>query len=623
MGLTRDQAIRNLQQRVEARDNLLTFARYVDIPGVPQDEAQEFSDLEGDHVYDVIETPLAGHHRLLLYGLQALVDGDLRYDTRSMRGVIATPDGLVVQAPGGQPGGGVPTVSDKPPLETPSTEIVPYVRPVTESIDSPQKIKLLESKSAGNTGEIPEIAGQDIQSWKVCHRMMIMLPPGAAKSTYSTVLFPSWDMGRNPHHEIILTGWGDPICKRHGKRSRQLCTSPAYRSVFGTHLDPNTRAAEDWALTNGSTYKSSGINSGVAGFRCDGLIWDDLTKNRKEADSPGIRGDVYNAYIDDARSRKKPHAWEVGIGTRWHEDEIMGRILPEGYNGESGYMECRDGNVWYVVCIPAQCEREDDPLGREIGEYIWPEWFGEDYWNDKKINPRSWSSLYQQRPAPEEGIHFKREWFRTYTSLPEGCDYYIGIDPAVTETEDADATAILTFAVDSMARIYLIDEWVKKRTMDKWIDALYDMAEALPERPIEIVGEKGVIRNASEPYLARVARERKRFYRFEWVTRHANKPAMSRGAAGLLSAGQIYVPENSVGQSFIDELLRFPAGTDDHRVDAFVNLTLRLEVLWESTPPKKEERPKITFGGDMKIKDLMPERFPKKKSRWAHSRTRH
>jgi hypothetical protein len=449
---------------------------------------------------------------------------------------------------------------------------------------------------------------------------MIMQPPGSAKSTYGSVVFPVWDMGRNVDQEIILTGWGDPVCRKHGKRSRKIVDSDLYRGIMSTNLDPNTRAAEDWSLMNGSSYKSSGINSGVAGFRCDGLIWDDLTKNRKEADSETIRNDVYNAYIDDARSRKKPDAWEVGIGTRWHEDEIMGRILPEGYAGESGYMRCRDGNVWLVICLAAECEREDDPLGRVRGEMIWPEWFGEDYWAEKRVNPRSWGSLYQQRPAPEEGVYFKKEWFKFYRhdELPDG-DTYISFDPAVTSEEDnadADDTAICVWRVDEYARIYLMDRWLRKCTMDVWIEAL--LLKGGQYGPInEMISESGIIRRSSEPFIKRAQLHMKKFFRWEWVTRSASKAAMGRGAQAMVSSGQVFLPENSMGRDFMDNCLRFPTSKEDHDVDALINLCLRLEFIWEATPVKTApEKQTIITGGGIPIKSLMPPRFNKRKSRW-------
>jgi len=267
--------------------------------------------------------------------------------------------------------------------------------------------------------------------------------------------------------------------------------------------------------------------------------------------------------------------------------------------------------------LAAECEREDDPLGREVGEMIWPEWFGENYWAEKRINPRSWGSLYQQRPAPEEGIMFKREDFKYYDVLPLG-DNWIGIDPAVSEEDDADDTAILIFRVDEHARLYLISRHILHVTMDKWVKFM--MEKAIFYKPMEIVGESGVIRRAAEPWIARAMRKLKSWFKFEWVHRHANKPAMARGAQAMVSAGQVFVPHNSDGEDFIDSCLRFPASKQDHDVDAFVNLCLRLEHMWEANPPKKvEEKPSILTGGGIPIKSLMPPRIAKRKSRWKRT----
>jgi hypothetical protein len=451
----------------------------------------------------------------------------------------------------------------------------------------------------------------------IIRRIMIMLPPGSAKSTYASVVFPTWVMGLIPGLELILTGYGDVICKRHGKRARQICDSPKYKAVFERGVDPKTRSADDWRLDGShSSYKSAGILSGITGFRCDGLIWDDLTKGRKEADSETIRNDTYNAYIDDARTRKKPLAWEVGIGTRWHEDETMGRILPEGYNGESGFMNCRDGNMWYVICVPAQCERTDDMLGREIGEYLWPEWFGEDYWTDLKVNPRSWASLQQQRPSPEEGLYFKADWFRYYDVMPKEIEKYISFDPAVTDEGDGspDETAIQVWGIDTQARIFLEDEWVMACTMDVWVDQLLTMCQI--HNPNAVISEAGVIRRASEPYIKREMVQRGYFVLFEYMTRSADKQAMSRPLQAMTASGQVYLPRTSVGDNTRDEFLRFPAGKSPNRVDAGANLCLYLEKLWAAsppTPPKKQPGPVII---SHTVKDFMPDRHPKRKSKW-------
>ena len=143
------------------------------------------------------------------------------------------------------------------------------------------------------------------------------------------------------------------------------------------------------------------------------------------------------------------------------------------------------------------------------------------------------------------------------------------------------------------------------------------MTKAKIYKPMEIVGESGVIRRAAEPWIARAMRKLKSWYSFEWVHRHSNKPAMARGAQAMVSAGQVFVPRNSDGEDLIDSCLRFPASKQDHDVDAFVNLCLRLEHIWEAQPIKtvKEVSPILT-GGAISIKSLMPPRHSKNRSIW-------
>jgi predicted phage terminase large subunit-like protein len=620
-----------LLARQAARDNLVAFARLVRIPGVPAADVDEDTDaLLPDDVYQSGDTTLATHHILLLNSLQAMVDSRLRYDPETMAPELSwtrlrSDDGLIPgsrwdtcdvmhesQITNGNTGTGIrESEYANPDARTGTDESQDAADPPPPS---GRRAPLAEKVSD------PSVNSPNPEHFQTCRRIMVMEPPGSAKSTYASVVFPSWDMGRNSGREIILTGWGDPICRRHGKRARQICASAAFREVMGSVLDPRTTAAEDWALVNEATYKSSGIQSGVAGFRCQGLVWDDLTKNRKEADSETIRNDVYLAYLDDARSRKTPSAWEVGIGTRWHEDDTMGRILPEGYAGESGFMRCRDGNVWFVICLAAECERADDPLGREIGEYIWSDWFDSEYWSEKRVNRRSWASLYQQRPAPDEGLYFQSVWFHRYRVLPSAMNYYIAMDPAVTDESDGgvDATSIQVWGVDELARLHLVQDWTMAVGMDVWIETLVSFVRKY--KPTEVISESGIIRRASEPFIRRAMIQMKTFFHIEYVTRNADKSAMARPAQAMASSGQVFLPENSMGDDFLDECMRFPTSKKDNRVDAFANLCLRLEMIWAATPMKKAEKGRI-IGGEIEIKSLGAKQLSllrpdQPKSRW-------
>ncbi|WP_052763876.1 hypothetical protein [Microvirga massiliensis] len=184
-------------------------------------------------------------------------------------------------------------------------------------------------------------------------RLMVFMPTGSAKSTYASVVFPTWFMGKRPGARHILTSYGSDLARRHGRRARQIVRSRAYQSLFGTALSADSSAADEWALTNGSEYMAGGILSGITGNRAHGLLIDDPVKGREDADSPVIRRKTLDAYEDDLKTRLIPGGWIALIQTRWHEDDLAGSILPRGWKGESGSIECRNGNVW-KCCV---CQR--------------------------------------------------------------------------------------------------------------------------------------------------------------------------------------------------------------------------------------------------------------------------
>lgn len=254
-------------------------------------------------------------------------------------------------------------------------------------------------------------------------RLMIFAPPGSAKSTYGSVVATSWAMGRKRNTQIGLTSYGSGIAAKQSRKVRTICKNPKWSALWPERpmLLDDQRAVDDWSLTNGSSLMSAGLLAGITGNRFDGVVIDDPVRNREEADSATIREKIYAEYIDTVLTRAKPNMWVILIQTRWHEEDLAGSILPMNYEGESGLIHCRDGQWWDVVCIPAKAERSDDVLGREPGQYLWPEWFPREHWGAWEDNPRAqrtWNALYQQRPAPFTGIHFNRDMFGLYTRDP-------------------------------------------------------------------------------------------------------------------------------------------------------------------------------------------------------------
>lgn len=409
-------------------------------------------------------------------------------------------------------------------------------------------------------------ACQDVFEGKI-KNLMLFFPPGSAKSTYASVVFPTWAMGVKPATQIILAAYGADLAKKHGRRARQIVSGRDYKAIFGATISRNTQAADFWACDNGSEYMSCGILSGITGNRASGIVLDDPIKGRADADSETIRDKTWEAYQDDLMTRLKPNGWQIMILTRWHEDDPAGRILPEDYDGQSGWIKSRtDGEMWYVLCCPAECERKDDPLGREIGEGLWPEWFTQGHFDKFKAVPRTWNALFQQRPAPDEGTFFMREWFDVYKpgTQPKYLHYYGASDYAVTD-EGGDFTEHGIFGVDAESDIWVLDWWFEQTTADKWIESMLDMVRE--HRPFVWFGEGGVIRRAVEPFLKKRMAQRKDFCRMEWIPSVHDKPTRARGAQSWAAQGKIHIPDCAWGHRLLDQLTKFPAGSRDDAVD--------------------------------------------------------
>lgn len=424
-------------------------------------------------------------------------------------------------------------------------------------------------------------------------RLMVFMPPGSAKSTYASVVFPAWFMGRAPKRNVILATYASDLARKMGRRARSIVKQPVYAEVFGgAGLSPESSAADEWALTTGSEYMSGGILAGITGNRADLLIVDDPIKGREEAESETIRKRTFEEYQDSLRTRLKPGGREVIIQTRWHEADLSGMLLPEGYSGQSGEVLCRDGVTAFVLNVPAQAEHADDPLKRVKGEYLWPEWFSEDHWLPFKQVPRTWSALFQQRPAPEDGTYFQRQWFKRFSEdqLPRGLRYYGTSDYAVTEGR-GDWTVLRIWGVDHDMNVFLVDGWRGQTASDEWVEAQIDLIQRW--RPRVWLGEAGVIQKAVEPMLLRRMRERTASCRLEWLPSVNDKATRARGFQDRCARGKVWIRDDAEGDFIISEYTAFPAGKHDDEVD---NGSLLGRFLDQLQPARPVNRPAVADG---------------------------
>lgn len=432
---------------------------------------------------------------------------------------------------------------------------------------------------------------QKIESGEIPN-LMVLMPPGSAKSTYCDVVFVPWFMAKKPRRNVILASYASDIASKQGRRARQMIKSKAFKNIMQVELSADNAAVDQWSMSNGSEYMAGGLLSGLTGNRAALGILDDPIRGREQAESETIRKKTWDAYIDDFCSRLIPGAPQIMILTRWHQDDPAGRILPETWDGESGVFDGRDGRVWHVICLPAIADRIDDPLGRKIGETLWPEWFNHEHWKPFQSNRRTWASLYQQKPSPEDGDYFTSSMLKTYTVLPGNLVIYGASDYAVTD-DGGDFTEHGVFGVDTEGNIYVIDWWRGQKTADVWIDAKIDLVQQY--KPVRWFGESGVIRKSIEPFLIKRMKERKSYLYVDWLSSIQDKPTRARSIQGRMSMGMVFFPEKTSDKPWSAEvqnqLLKFPTGTYDDAVDVLSLIGRGLDSLRNAAEPVKRKKP--------------------------------
>lgn len=395
-------------------------------------------------------------------------------------------------------------------------------------------------------------------------RMMVFMPPGSAKSTYASVVFPSYYLGGNEKRRLILASYGDDLARKMGRRTRSIIKQPRYAGVFGCGLTSESQAAQEFALTNDSEYMACGILSGITGNRAHGIIIDDPIKGREQADSETISQKTWDAYEDDLKTRLIPGGWIVLIQTRWHENDLAGRILPEGWNGESGVIRCKDGNDWRVLCLQAKCEVDNDPLGRTRGQYLWPEWFDAKHWAQFEQNPRTWNALYQQRPSPLDGDLFKPDQIKVIDAIPAGNIKWVrGWDLA--STTDGDWTVGLKLGRTDDGR-FIIGDIRRMRVGPDERDAAMVNTSSMDGRSVKqsIPQDPGQAGKTQVLYLTRAMAGSSVVSSPE----SGDKITRAEPVAAQVNVGNVSMIRADWNQPLLNELRSFPNGTNDDQVDA-------------------------------------------------------
>lgn len=396
-------------------------------------------------------------------------------------------------------------------------------------------------------------------------RVMIFAPPGSAKSTYASVVFPSRYLGQQPERRLILASYGDDLARKMGRRTRAVVRQPQFRSIFDTGLTKDSAAVQQFSLENGSEYMAVGILSGVTGNRAHGLIIDDPVKGREQANSETIRKKTWDAYNDDLKTRLMPGGWVVLIQTRWHQSDLAGLILPEDWSGQSGDILCRDGMVWHVICLQARCETDTDPLGRTRGQYLWPEWFDEDHWKQFEAQPITWPSLFQQVPAPPDGGIFKPAQLELIDALPAGNIKWVRGWDFASVSKGGDFTVGAKLGRLPDGRLLIGDIERGQYGPDERDSTLVNTsARDGSGVRISIPQDPGQAGKTQIVYLTRKLSG----HRVHSSPETGDKVSRAELLAAQVNVGNVLMLRGSWNEALVDEMRMFPNGTHDDQIDA-------------------------------------------------------
>lgn len=240
--------------------------------------------------------------------------------------------------------------------------------------------------------------------------LMIEMPPRHGKSMTVTESFPSFYLGKNPEKRVITASYSDSLAKKFGRKNKDKFKEFA-GPLNNLELSKTNAAVKDWGIEGHSGgMLSTGVGGSITGHGADLMIIDDPIKNQQDASSETIREKIWDEWESTLSTRLHGGASVIVVMTRWHEDDIIGRLLKQG------------ARPWIRLRLPAVAEDETDLLHRKIGEVLCPELGYDEKWakqKQKEVGSRTWSSLYQQRPTPAGGSIFKRKWVKYYVPSRE------------------------------------------------------------------------------------------------------------------------------------------------------------------------------------------------------------
>ena len=423
--------------------------------------------------------------------------------------------------------------------------------------------------------ELERLERGDIQ------RLLILAPPGSAKSTYCSIQYPLWRLALRPGENILCAGNTQDLAEQFNRRRRNIALSPEWQTLAQVKLAADLQGAGHFGTEREGGIRAAGVSSAVVGFRSHLNILDDPIRGIEEALSPTTLDKQWEWFNSEFRTRLVPGGKELVVSTRWAKNDIAGRILSLVRDGKED---------WTVIRLPMIADSEDDPLGRAIGEGLWPDYFTPTHVAQKQQNILLWSTQFQQVPLDASGSWISNEHVVYEECAPSDLHYVIAVDLALSVGK-GDWTVFVVAGMDSSRRLHIVDVVRERVSPEATVQRLFDLCERYAPQEVLIDDD-----NASK-VLSRLIMERGRPGggspppMIPQPMRGRDKETRSAAMRGQFLAGNVRVMRAPWNAAFHHELLEFPSGAHDDQVDALGLLGRRYPMLSAPSAPATARDP--------------------------------
>jgi len=403
---------------------------------------------------------------------------------------------------------------------------------------------------------------EDIEAGRK-RRVIITLAPRHGKSRLAQ-LFSGWYLGRNPSKNIIGASHSAELAERNSRSVRAQLEDDRY--PFAVRLSRDSAAVNRWnVVPSGGGYYAAGSGGSVTGRGADLLLLDDI---EHDEGTDLERESTWRWYCEVAVPRLEPGGATVVIATRWAVDDVVGRLL-----------DAPDGDEWTVITLPALAG-EDDALGREPGEALWPERYSREELLRQRVSmgARAFDSQFNQDPCPRSGAVFQTEWLaKRYTTQPDLTATAIALDSSWGKNIRSDFSVLAAGGTNG------VDYFITDLERGRW--TYPELKERVVHFHARHQSDAIVVEDASSGTA--VVQELSTSTRLPiiGVVAKGSKESRAESVAPLFEAGKVYLPSGAEWlEEFLQEMLRFPGGKNDDIVDSVVILLTRLRESTNSKP---------------------------------------